>query len=59
MSYTIHLSEAQYIILQDLINRGMDEALAPFDNIRTNELEELMISNTLAAVAFFNSHLPD
>lgn len=56
MSYTIQLSDDQFAILQDLINRGMDEKLAPFDNIVVNEREELIINDTLAAVAFFNSH---
>lgn len=56
MSYTIHLSDAQFVILQDLINRGMDDKLAPFDDLMIDEIQELIIADTLSAVAFFNSH---
>ena len=56
MSYTVHLSDAQFAILQDLINRGMEDKLAPFDDLMIDEIQELIIADTLAAVAFFNSH---
>ena len=56
MGYTVHLSDEQFAILQDLINRGMEDKLAPFDNLVVNKADELMITDTLAAVAFFNSH---
>jgi len=56
MSHTIHLTDGQFAILQDLINRGMDDKLAPFDDVKTTEAQEQVIADTLAAVAFFNSH---
>ena len=56
MSYTVHLSDAQFLTLQDLINRGMEEKLAVFDDLMLDEVQELVIADTLAAVAFFNSH---
>lgn len=59
MSYTVHLSDAQFLTLQDLINRGMEEKLAVFDNLMLDEVQELIIADTLAAVAFFNSHTQD
>ena len=54
--FTIHLTGAQFVILQDLINRGMEEKLAVFDDLMLDEIQELIIADTLAAVAFFNSH---
>ena len=56
MSYTIHLSNNQFAILQDLINRGMDDKLAPYDNIIVDEETEVQIQRILDAAAFFNSH---
>lgn len=56
MSKVIHLSEEQYAILRDLVNRGMEEKLSPFDDLEPNPEELDMINETLAAAAFFNSH---
>ena len=52
----INLSTEQFIILEDLIARGMEDKLAPFDDIKVSADEEAMIETTLAAVALFNSH---
>ena len=56
MSYTIHLSDEQFLILQELVNRGMEQTLAPFDSEELTPNDERFVSDTLAAVAFFNSH---
>jgi len=55
-SMQITLSTEQFAILEDLIARGMEDKLAPFDNIVVNAEQEAMITETLAAVTFFNSH---
>ena len=52
----INLTPDQFYILEDLIARGMEDKLARFDNIKVNAEQEAMITETLAAVAFFNSH---
>jgi len=52
----INLSTEQFIILEDLIARGMEDKLAPFDDIELGPDEEVMIERTLDAVALFNSH---
>jgi len=52
----INLSTEQFVILEDLIARGMEDKLAPFDDIKVNADQEAMIVETLAAVALFNSH---
>ena len=52
----INLTPDQFYILEDLIARGMEDKLACFDNIKVNAEQEAMITETLAAVAFFNSH---
>ena len=52
----INLTAEQFYILEDLISRGMEDKLAPFDDIKINADQEEMINETLAAVAFFNSH---
>ena len=52
----ITLSTEQFAILEDLIARGMEDKLAAFDNIVVDAKTEVMITETLAAVAFFNSH---
>ena len=52
----INLTPDQFYILEDLIARGMEDKLARFDNIKVNPEQEAMITETLAAVAFFNSH---
>ena len=52
----INLTLEQFLILEDLITRGMDDKLAPFDDIKINADQEAMINETLAAVTFFNSH---
>jgi sulfur transfer complex TusBCD TusB component (DsrH family) len=52
----INLTPDQFYILEDLIARGMEDKLAPFDNIKVNAEQRAMITETLAAVAFFNSH---
>lgn len=55
-SMQITLSADQFAILEDLIARGMEDKLACFDNIIVDAETEVMITETLAAVAFFNSH---
>jgi sulfur transfer complex TusBCD TusB component (DsrH family) len=52
----INLTPDQFYILEDLIARGMEDKLARFDDIKVNAEQEAMITETLAAVAFFNSH---
>jgi len=52
----INLTPDQFYILEDLIARGMEDKLAHFDNIIVNEETGAMMNETLAAVAFFNSH---
>ena len=52
----ITLSSEQFAILEDLIARGMEDKLAAFDNIVVDAKTEAMITETLAAVTFFNSH---
>jgi sulfur transfer complex TusBCD TusB component (DsrH family) len=52
----ITLSTEQFAILEDLIARGMEDKLAAFDNIMVDAETEAMITETLAAVTFFNSH---
>jgi sulfur transfer complex TusBCD TusB component (DsrH family) len=55
-SMQINLTPDQFYILEDLIARGMEDKLAPFDNIKVNAEQRAMITENLAAVAFFNSH---
>jgi hypothetical protein len=52
----ISLSPEHFRILRDLIDRGMEEKLAPFDDLEVVGETEQMIVDTLDAVAFFNSH---
>ena len=52
----ITLSAEQFAIIEDLIARGMEDKLALFDDIEVNAKAEAMISETLAAVSFFNSY---
>ena len=52
----INLTPDQFYILEDVIARGMEDKLARFDDIKVNAEQEAMITETLAAVAFFNSH---
>ena len=56
MSYTIHLSDEQFLILRDLVNEGMEAALSPYDNTVVDGETEAQIQTILEAVAFFNSH---
>ena len=56
MSYTIHLSDEQFLILRDLVNEGMEVALSPYDNTVVDGETEAQIQKILEAVAFFNSH---
>ena len=59
MSYTVHLSDKQFEILQNLVNEGMEVTLSPYDNINVEPQVRFQIKQTLSAVAFFNSHTPD
>jgi sulfur transfer complex TusBCD TusB component (DsrH family) len=52
----INLTDDQFYILEDLIARGMEDKLAALDNIELTEDQEVMVNETLAAVAMFNSH---
>ena len=52
----ITLTAEQFLILEDLIARGMEDKLAPLDDVKLTADQEAMVSETLAAVAFFNSH---
>ena len=55
--YTIILSARDYEILHDLISVGLEAKLAPFDHVELSRREEFELTEILAAVALYSSHL--
>lgn len=52
----INLTTEQFLILKDLINEGVEVALADYYYFKTTKAQDAHITSVLAAAAAFNSH---